>query len=81
MKRFSFPARQFFLLTFTGVAAGIRSSPKFWNSNAEAVEKANVRKREAAAQGLKPSHILPVVTQQKEQHSAGDKWEESVLLV
>lgn len=41
----------------------------------------NVCKREAAAQGLKHSHTSPVVTWEKEQHSAGDKWEESAASV
>lgn len=79
MKRFSFPAGQFLLFTFAVVAAGIKNSHplKFWGSRVGAAEKANVHKGE----GLEHSHILPVVTQQKEQHSAGDKREESVLPV
>lgn len=35
----------------------------------------------AKERGLKHSHTLPVVTREKEQHNAGDKWEESAASV
>lgn len=50
---------------------------KFWNSNVEEAEEANVCRREAAVQGFKHSPILPLVIWEKAQRIAGDKWDES----
>lgn len=69
---------QLFLFVLTVVAAGCLSVDfEALKCHVEEGETVSGCKKEAAVQGFKSSHILPLVIWQKAQHIAGDKWDAS----